>query len=97
MIPINMHIQKNSFWQSRIWQTILLNSNQCESVHMIQISKGFLGIEIRKIGMGFLGAFILGSTFDLSEKDIETISDFIIEKNCLFFQIEPLFGNVSSR
>lgn len=95
MLSINTSIRKNSFWQSDIWRGILTDSYQCESVEMIQVSWGMIFLEIRKIGMGFLGVFILWSTFDFTQEDIQLISDFAKKKKCLFFQIEPISGTIS--
>ncbi len=97
MLSINTSIPKNSFWQSDIWKRILSDSHQCESIEMIQISWGMVFLEVRKIGMGFFGGFILWTIFDLTEEDIKIISEFSKKKECLFFQMEPLFGNISPK
>lgn len=50
-----------SFWQSHIWSSILVESNQAKEVFYFgNIDSTFLFIEVRSIGFGLYGAFSLG-------------------------------------
>ena len=50
-----------SFWQSHIWSSILVESNQAKEVFYFgNLDSTFLLVEIRSIGFGFYGAFSLG-------------------------------------
>jgi hypothetical protein len=49
-----------SFWQLPVWKNILLKSGQAkEAFYYGDIHSTFLLIEIRSIGLGFFGAFVL--------------------------------------
>ncbi len=87
--------QNLSFWQGISWQNILKKSHQAEEVfYFWNPDSTFFAVEIRSIGAGFFGAFILGvKNFQLSddtEQCLLELENFLKNKNCIFIQIEPL-------
>lgn len=84
-----------SFWQGEKWKNILQKSTQAREVFYFgNPEKTFLQIEIRSVGAGFFGAFSLGvKNFQISDDFSDffaELSKVLQEKNCIFFQIEPL-------
>lgn len=84
-----------SFWQTPIWKNILEKSAQAKEVFYVwNPNSTFFLVEIRSVGAGFFGAFILGvknfqicADFQEIMQDVEKI---LREKNCIFVQFEPL-------
>lgn len=87
----------SSFWQSNLWNDILLTSRQCIKTQWITLSESRkLLIEIRTVWIGLKWAFIIGYSGDIYQKDIEYISHYIWSDGCIFLQIECLSGSIAS-
>lgn len=89
------HISEISFWQSVSWKHILEKSTQAREVFYFgNPSSTFFQVEIRSIGAGFFGAFILGvKNFQISDDFIavyKNLEKYLQEKNCILVQFEPL-------
>lgn len=84
-----------SFWQSHIWQNILLQSWQAREVfYFWNIQWISMLVEIRSVWLGQFAAFSLWVQswhvfWEFSELFTE-LSIVLKEKGCIFFQIEPL-------
>lgn len=84
-----------SFWQSKNWKNILEKSHQAREVfYFWNPEKTFFLVEIRSVGAGFFGAFILWiKNLQIShdfEELFEELKNFLQNKNCIFVQFEPL-------
>lgn len=84
-----------SFWQSSIWSSILIESNQAKEVFYFgNLDSTFLLIEIRSIGFGFYGAFSLGVSKNQIGEDwdqfVSELKKVLKMKWILFFQLEPI-------
>lgn len=84
-----------SFWQSKIWANILKNSWQAQDVYYYwNTDSTYFLVEIRSIGAGLSGAFILGVTSSQIGGDVSDCLDQLKKelkkKWVLFLQIEPL-------
>ncbi len=84
-----------SFWQSHIWQKILLSSSQAQEVfYFWNANWNHILVEIRSIWLGQLGAFSLWVTQSQFSWDTENFFSALFmalrEKWCLFYQIEPI-------
>lgn len=88
-----------SFWQSSIWLSILIESNQAKEVFYFgNINSTFLLIEVRSIGFGFYGAFSLGISGIQIGEDwsifLSELKKILADKGIVFFQMEPIDGCV---
>ena len=84
-----------SFWQSQIWQSILIESNQAQEVFYFgNIQSTFLLVEVRSIGFWFFGAFSLGVSGAQIGTDwkmyLRQLCSILREKWVAFLQIEPI-------
>lgn len=90
-----IHLEGLSFWQLPVWKNILLKSGQAREVFYYgDIHSTFLLVEIRSIGLGFFGAFVLWVTTSQMSDNwndcIENLRDFLAKKWILYLQIEPI-------
>ncbi len=88
--PLNL-----TFWQSQIWSDILKDSSQVQDIFYYGNTQStYLLIEIRTLGLGFLGAFALGVSRPQIGRDyyecISRLEIYLRDKNILFLQIEPI-------
>lgn len=84
-----------SFWQSELWQKILLSSGQAREVfYFWDIAGTFLLLEIRSLHFGLYGAFALGVTRNQVWADFQeyliALKAALKKKGVVFLQIEPL-------
>jgi hypothetical protein len=84
-----------SFWQSHIWQNILLQSWQAREVfYFWDIQWPLLLVEIRSVWFGQFAAFSLWVQSRQVSWDFRTLvtelSIVLKEKWCIFYQIEPI-------
>ncbi len=86
-----------SFWQSYVWQKILIDSKQAQEVYYFwNLKSSILLVEIRSVWYGKFAAFSLGVTSSQLTNDtafFDELLRFLKEKGYLFFQLEPLDGN----
>lgn len=84
-----------SFWQSDFWQKILISSGQATEVFYFGNKEStFFLVEIRSLGAGFFGAFVLGVKKDQIFSDflevLSALKKFLRKKGVIFLQIEPI-------
>jgi hypothetical protein len=83
-----------SWWQSPIWRDILIESGQAREAFYFGYDSQCILVEIRSIGLGQYGAFVLGVSYDqLGDEYTEIIaelSDMLRLRGILFLQIEPI-------
>jgi FemAB family len=88
------HSSTFSWWQSPLWRDILIESAQaCEVFYFGNIDHYIL-VEIRSIGLGQYGAFVLWVSRDQLGNDrdslIAELSDMLRKRGVLFLHIEPI-------
>lgn len=87
-----------SFWQSPIWQNILVLSHQAREVFYFWDDISCILIEIRSVWLGQFGAFSLWVRPDqFQDKDnlfFQELFAILREKKCIFFQLESLFEDI---
>jgi hypothetical protein len=83
-----------SFWQSTRWRDLLLASGQAEQVDYWSDGVSGILVEIRSIGLGQYGAFLLGVSREQLGWDGEILISTLISQlgdmGILFLQIEPV-------
>lgn len=96
LIPASQ-LQKShlSFWQSTIWNKILIDSSQVKEIFYYgNIESSFLLVEIRSIGVWFYWAFALGVSDSQIGADwqcfLDELQKILRKKRILFLQIEPI-------
>lgn len=79
----------HSFWQSSLWESILLDSHQAYDVEVFSYGIEAVMIEFRPVGLGMMGAFSLGVDMSLhSEVFLTKCRDYISSLGAIFWQIE---------
>lgn len=86
---------ETSFWQSDAWRRILSRSGQAREVCYFGNPEGsYFLVEIRSLGMGFFGAFILGMRQIQKQDDfaecLAALEGWLRSEGVIFLQIEPL-------
>lgn len=89
------NIPEFSLWQSDAWKNILTKSGQAREVFYFgNPDSTFFLVEIRSVGAGFFGAFILWvKNFQIAEdfwKCFDALKNFLQKKWVIFIQIEPI-------
>ena len=101
------NIPELSLWQSAAWKNILTKSGQAREVFYFgNPDATFFLVEIRAVGAGFFGAFILWVkdfqiADDFSDR-FKSLKNFLQKKWIIFLQVEPIeeiveFKNLPSR
>lgn len=101
------NIPELSLWQSAAWKNILTKSGQAREVFYFgNPDATFFLVEIRAVGAGFFGAFILWvKDFQIADDFsdcFKSLKNFLQKKWIIFLQVEPIeeiveFQNLPSR